>query len=177
MDQETNSPAYARRPAFDVNPISWLAPLKQVSPIRWALGIVVGLASFVALGTVAAIWENPFFVRMTPSGGWEISLLALLSALAGLYVALRQPACTSRTAGMGGVFGFLGIACPVCNKVLLFLFGGEALLTYFEPVRIYVAAAGSTLMGIAVVLAYHRRLRSRSISGCSPSGSPAAPNY
>ncbi len=48
------------------------------------------------------------------------------------------------------MLGFLGVACPVCNKVLLLLFGGELLLTYFEPVRIYVAAAGAAFAAWAV---------------------------
>ena len=52
-------------------------------------GVTVAAAAFVALGTVAALWENPFFVRMTPAGGWEIALLAILSLLLGLYVFIR----------------------------------------------------------------------------------------
>jgi hypothetical protein len=38
----------------------------------------------------------------------------------------------------------------VCNKILLLLFGGELLLTYYEPVRIYVAAAGVLIAAVAV---------------------------
>ena len=56
---------------------------------------------------------------MTPTGGFETMLLLLLSALAGLYVSLPQTECGKRTAGTGGVIGFLGIACPVCNKILV----------------------------------------------------------
>lgn len=126
----------------------------------WAKGIATALVSFGFLGTVAALWENPLFVRMTPAGGWEIGLLALLSALTGVYVAIRRTACGTRRAGVGGVIGFLGIACPVCNKVLLYLFGGELLLTYFEPVRIYVAAAGTALVMAAIVAEWRRRAHS-----------------
>jgi hypothetical protein len=105
-------------------------------------GTAVAAASFAGLGTVSALWDNPFFIRMTPAGDWEVGLLAALSLLLGAYVAIRRPACSVKAAGAGGVLGFLGIACPVCNKVLLLLFGGELLLTYFEPVRVYVAAIG-----------------------------------
>lgn len=59
-------------------------------------------------------------------------------------------------AGVGGVLGFLGVACPVCNKILLLLFGGELLLTYFEPVRLYVAAAGTAILAVAVILEWRR---------------------
>ena len=87
---------------------------------------------------------------MTPVGGFEIAFLAALSVLLGVYVAIRRPACSVKLAGSGGVLGFLGVACPVCNKVLLLLFGGELLLTYYEPVRIYVAALGVAVAALAV---------------------------
>ena len=120
-------------------------------------GAAIAVASFIVLGTVAALWENPLFIRMTPAGDFEILLLGGLSVLLGVYVAVRRPACSVRTAGAGGVLGFLGVACPVCNQVLLMIFGGELLLTYYEPVRIYVAAAGVLVMAAAVWIELARR--------------------
>lgn len=118
---------------------------------RIAKGTVMAVISFAGLGTISALWDNPFFVRMTPAGGWEIGLLAALSLLLGAYIAIRRPLCSVKGAGAGGVIGFLGIACPVCNKLLLFLFGGELLMAYFEPVRIYVAAAGVGIVLVALL--------------------------
>ncbi len=123
----------------------------------WMLGALVTLLGFAGLGTVSALWPNPLFMRMTPAGVWEISLLAALSLLGGLYVALRRPACADRTAGAGGIVGFLGIACPTCNKLLMLLFGGELLLAYFEPVRLYVAAAGAAILALALLFELRRR--------------------
>ncbi len=122
----------------------------NLSLSRILKGLAAALGSFVALGSVAALWENPLFVRMTPAGDLEIVLLGLLSVLLGLYVAIRRPFCSAKTASAGGVLGFIGVACPVCNKVLLLLFGGDLLLTYFEPVRVYVAAAGVLAVAVAV---------------------------
>jgi hypothetical protein len=121
------------------------------------LGALVALAGFAGLGTVSALWPNPLFMRMTPAGTWEVFLLATLSLFGGGYVALRRPACADRTAGAGGIVGFFGIACPTCNKLLMLLFGGEALLTYFEPVRLYVAAAGALILASAVLAEVRRR--------------------
>ncbi len=119
---------------------------------RIVLGVGVAATMFAGLGTVAALWENPLFMRMTPTGGFEITLLLLLSVLAGIYVGLPQTECGKRTAGTGGIIGFLGIACPVCNKILVLLFGGALLLEYYEPVRIYLVLSGIALLAIAIWL-------------------------
>ena len=132
---------------------------------RIASGVGVAAAMFAGLGTVAALWENPLFTRMTPTGGFEITLLLLLSVLAGIYVGLPQTECGTRTAGTGGVIGFLGIACPVCNKILVLLFGSALLLEYYEPMRLYLAFGGVVLMAGAIWLRLTRR-------GCAESSTP-----
>ena len=113
-------------------------------------GVGTAAATFGLLGTVAALWDNPLFVRMTPAGMPEIALLAAQSLLLGLYVALPRPVCAPRGAGTGSVLAFLGIACPICNKLLLYVLGAEFLLGYFEPVRIYIAALGVAITAFAV---------------------------
>ncbi len=124
---------------------------REITERRIAIGAAVAVGAFVALGTVAALWDNPLFIRMTPAGGWEISLLAAMSVMSGVFIAIRRPFCSVKGAGAGGILGFLGVACPVCNKILLIIFGGELLMTYYEPVRIYLAALGALLIGWMVV--------------------------
>ena len=114
-------------------------------------GVLIAVAMFAVLGTVSALWSNPIFIRMTPAGWVETATLATTTILGGIYVAVRRPACSVRLAGSGGVLGFLGVACPTCNKILMLAFGGPALMAYFEPVRIYVALAGALMLAIAVV--------------------------
>ncbi len=113
-------------------------------------GSAIAIATFVALGTVTALWENPLFFRMTPAGPWEISLLALQSMLLGAFFSIRRSACAGKPAGAGSVLAFIGVACPVCNKILLYVFGAELLLVYFEPVRVYVAALGVVITAFAL---------------------------
>lgn len=118
--------------------------------LRRALrGTFVGLALFLLLGTVAAVWTNPFFVRMTPVGPWEFGATVLTAVLAGITAALWIPTCRLRTTGTGGLASFLGIACPTCNKILMLIFGGPALLAWFDPIRPWLAAVGAAVMAVA----------------------------
>src|SRR3546814_15864440 len=105
---------------------------------RLVKGTAVAAASFAGLGTVSALWDNPLFIRMTPAGGWEVGLLAALSLLLGAYVGIRRPACSVKAAGAGSVFGFLGLACTVCNKVLLLLFGDRKSVVQGKSVSVSV---------------------------------------
>lgn len=125
---------------------------KAEETLRRALrGTVVGLGLFATLGTVTAVWSNPLFVRMTPVGPWEFGATALTALLAGVIAALWVPRCKLRTPGTGGFASFLGIACPTCNKVLMLIFGGPALLAWFDPLRPYLATAGVMIMGVAAL--------------------------
>ena len=117
----------------------------------WLVGHVGGAWWFVGLGLGAQL----------------ITLLLLLSVLAGIYVGLPWIACGWRTAGTGGIVGFLGIACPVCNKILVLLFGSALLLQYYEPVRLYLAAGGVVLLAVAIWLKVTR-------SGYVEAGKPGA---
>lgn len=112
--------------------------------------ILISAAVFLVLGGVTAVYTNPFFQRMTPLYWFDYLFLGLESVLMGLFWGINAPVCAVRKAGVGGVFGFLGFACPVCNKLLLFLFGSGILLTYFEPIRPYVGILGLLLLSFAV---------------------------
>jgi hypothetical protein len=124
--------------------------MRAISPGDLLRSAAISSGIFVLLGTVAALWSNPFFMRMTPTSGFETVVLAAQAVMAGLYLGISRPRCASKTAGTGGVLGFLGVACPVCNKLLLWTFGSALLLEYFEPVRIYVGLAGAALLAYAL---------------------------
>ncbi len=128
-----------------MNGITKKLDLGRIGAVEALRSFAIAIAVFSLLGTTAALWPNPLFIRMTPTSGFEISLLVVQSALLGLYFGIRRKSCAIKTAGAGGVLGFLGVACPVCNKVLLFVFGSGLLLAYFEPIRLYVGLAGVLL--------------------------------
>lgn len=117
----------------------------------------IAALSFAALGTVTALWENPFFIRMTPTSGFEIALLSLQAIMFGIYLSIPSNHCPTKTLSAGGVLGFLGIACPVCNKILLYAFGAELLLSYLEPARVYLAIIGTLVVGLALYIKLKKR--------------------
>ena len=131
----------------------------------YARGIAVSVAVFVFFGTVTGLIPNPLYVRMVPSTGVDYVFLVLTSVLAGVYVTSRASACdgvgTDRWAFGGLAGGYIAVACPVCNVILVSAFGSSALVTYFDPYRPLIGAVSVAVLGVAV---YVRRAR---ISGCS----------
>lgn len=142
--------------------------LAGISGREWLHTGVVAGGAFALFGTVTALWPNPFFIRMTPTGGWDWVILALEAVLLGVYLGVRAPSCGVGKAGAGGVLGFLGFGCSICNQALIFLFGASFLLTYFEPVRYLVGMLGVFLLGVAAW---------RKLAGRAPavSATPAGP--
>lgn len=124
---------------------------------EWAMSLGIAGIVFAMLGTLTALWQNPFFIRMTPITNWDFVILSLEAALLGLYMGVRAPACGVARAGLGGVLGFLGFGCSICNQLLMLIFGGSFLLTYFEPYRYIFGFAGIAIL----VLALGRKLRLR----------------
>ncbi len=122
----------------------------HLTPATLLKFLLIAGGAFVLMGTVTALWQNPFFTRMTPTSGYEHWLLAAESVLLGLYFAVPKAVAAGTCSTVGGVLGFLGIACPVCNKLLVLLFGSGLLLSYFEPIRLYVGLAGILLLAFAV---------------------------
>jgi hypothetical protein len=70
------------------------------------------------MGTMTALWHNPYFAGMTPVTGWDYLILSLESMLISLFFGIPSPYCASKKAGIGGFFGFLGFGCSICNKLL-----------------------------------------------------------
>ncbi len=138
--------------------------VRAIKPKELALSLVIAAAIFAVVGTVTALWDNLLFIRMVPSGPFEIGLLSAQSLLAGLYLGTRVPSCAAKMAGTGSVFTFLGVACPICNKVLMLIFGAGLLLAYLEPVRFYLGALGLVLIGYAT----WRKLRPRYVRTSPP---------
>jgi len=111
---------------------------------------------FLLLGMVTVLIPNKFFARMIPVNSLDYIFLILTAILIGTYLSFNRykkkhpnKKCTA-AAYSGGIGGFLGFGCVLCNKILLLILGAGGVLTYVEPYRPIIGSAGIGLMGYAV---------------------------
>jgi len=89
-----------------------LETLKHTLP--WIIGIVTGVAFFAAAAVVTVLIPNHFYKRMTPIYWYDYVILAMISALLGLYMGRalfmrgRKAKC-DYAAGGGMVGGFFAV--------------------------------------------------------------------
>lgn len=119
---------------------------------------VVVVGTFVLFGTVTGLLPNPVYVRMVARTPADYAFLAATALFAGAFTYQRSLAENPFGDGLatgGVVTGFLAFGCPVCNAVLLALFGSSALMTYFDPLRPLLGVA--SVAAFAGLLYYQRR--------------------
>lgn len=118
-------------------------------------GFISGIAYFLIFGIVTAVISNPFFTRMIPITVFDYFFLIASSILIGVFVAVyyykKSTSKSCKTAATaGGIAGFLAFGCPICNQILIFVFGATALLTYFEPYRPYLGVLSLVVLIVAI---------------------------
>ena len=105
-----------------------------------AIGILSSIGFFLLSGVVTGLVPNPWFTRMVWKTPLDYFFLVVSSMLLGGYIGVHfykkniSKGCDIATYS-GGAGSFLAFGCPICNKLLVLLFGATALLTYFEPYR------------------------------------------
>lgn len=119
---------------------AWKSHFMETKMRYWGIGLLSGVGLFFLFGIVTGLIPNPLFARMVGETGLDYFFLAASSALLGSYIAVHvYKKDTSRTcsaaAYTGGAGSFMAFGCPVCNTLLVLLFGTTALLAYFEPYR------------------------------------------
>ena len=125
------------------------------------LGTAIGITVFLVFGVVTALFSNPFFARMVPKSPLDYFFLITSSLLIGAYTGVHYykkntaKKCNYAASG-GAVGGFLAFACPVCNQILLLLFGAPALMAYFEPVRPFLGFLSVGLLSGALYVRVRR---------------------
>ncbi len=118
-------------------------------------GIVSSLAYLLLGGMITALVPNPWFVRMIPANNLDYFYLYATSLLVGFYVAIhyykkkRKNFC-KKISVTGGVGGFLAFSCPICNKILVLLFGSTLLIRYYDPIRPLLGGLSIILLLLAI---------------------------
>ena len=131
-----------------------------VSPSRSVRAVAVSASTLLLFGVVTGLIPNPIYVRMVPRTPLDYLFLVTTAGFLGAYTYQRpveRARTDERTATASVVTGFLAFGCPVCNVVLLALFGSSALLTYLEPLRPLLGGVSVLLFG---GLLYYRSRRS-----------------
>ncbi|MEO7118143.1 MAG: hypothetical protein ABIZ34_04140, partial [Candidatus Limnocylindrales bacterium] len=78
---------------------------------------------------------------------------------------------SATSVSVGSIGSFLAIGCPICNKVIVGLFGLSGALTIFAPIQPLIGAASVALL--AAGLALRLRDRARACATCADMGSVA----
>lgn len=127
--------------------------------IVWKSGVYgagMGLAVLLFVGIPSGVIANPFFVRPLEARPTDYVFLGVITVLAiALGASYGVPAvCPPQdTKAFGsGLLLFIGIGCPVCNKVVIAVAGAGGALAYFEPLQPLFSAAAIVLMGVALIL-------------------------
>lgn len=149
-----------------------------VSWPRFAAAFLLGAVAVALLtGIPTVLIPNDWFTRMTPVQGYAYPVWALTAVLSGLLAAshwgIRSAACTRSQAGAiggaGALVSWLGIGCPVCNKLVVAALGAAGTMTYFAPLQPWLAAGSLGLLLVALALRWRALLgRGAETAGALP---------
>ena len=74
--------------------------LKQINLNELLSTLIIASAAFLLLGTITALWNNSFFIRMTEVNGWDYIILSFESLLIGLFFCIQAPQSVTMKVGM-----------------------------------------------------------------------------
>ncbi|MFA5796425.1 MAG: hypothetical protein WC916_00120 [Candidatus Woesearchaeota archaeon] len=128
---------------------------KRIKNWSIVIGTLSAIALFFLFGIPTGLIPNSWFTRMIPAKSYDYVFLILSSILLGAYIGLHYYKKKSTTlcnvsASTGGIGGFLAFSCPICNKILVFLFGTTALMMYLEPYRLYIGLLSTGILLLAL---------------------------
>ena len=93
---------------------------------------------------------------MIPATTSDYVFLLVNSGLIGAYIGLYSFEKHERSkkgdalATTGSIANIFAVGCPICNKLLVVLLGATAVMTYFEPIRIWLGFFSVGVIGAAL---------------------------
>ena len=131
------------------------AQAKSISPDLWraiGVGLAVAVLFFVVVGLVTGAIDTPALERQTPLLAidypiWVVNAV-LLGALSGLsvYARSRRVTQTGTAIFSGGFLAAFAVSCPLCNGLLVGLFGTAGVLNVIEPARPFINVATMVIL-------------------------------
>ena len=131
------------------------AGLNTYTVKAWAVTALATVLGLVVIGLPTAIYENPFFVRMTPVRAQDYVIWVLSAVLIGLVVGSYFVARSTSGDGKalsGGLLSVIAVGCPTCNKLVVLLLGTTGALAFFAPLQLYIGIASVLLLGWTLFL-------------------------
>ena len=141
------------------------------TPKAWVIATLAAAIGLVVIGLPTAIYENLFFVRMTPVRAQDYVIWVVSSVLIGLtvgsYFAGGSKAGEEKLLS-GSVLSVLAVGCPICNKPVVLLLGTSGALTFFAPIQLYIGIASVLLLGWTLLLRAKALTDTCSVSQVTP---------
>ena len=145
--------------------------LGTFTPKAWVIATLAAAIGLVVIGLPTAIYENLFFVRMTPVRAQDYVIWVVSSVLIGLtvgsYFAGGSKAGEEKLLS-GSVLSVLAVGCPICNKPVVLLLGTSGALTFFAPIQLYIGIASVLLLGWTLLLRAKALTDTCSVSQVTP---------
>jgi hypothetical protein len=127
---------------------------------RWTATLLAGAAAALVVGIPTGVVPSSLYHRMTPVTWWDYPIWVATATLMGLtaatYVGIRGRESSARAKGGAGgsLLAFFAIGCPICNKLVVALFGVTGALNYFGPLQpvLGLLSIGLLALGLAIRL-------------------------
>ena len=125
---------------------------------RWAATLLAGAAAALVIGIPTGVVPSSLYHRMTPVTWWDYPIWVATATLMGLtaatYVGIRGRASSSRAKGGAGgsLLAFFAIGCPICNKLVVALFGVTGALNYFGPLQPVLGLLSIVLLALGLTI-------------------------
>ena len=128
----------------------------------WQWIALFALGAALVLGLPTRLIPNGIWTRTVPTspfdyGIWVLSFV-LIGPLAAMMVLYPLPkVATPRSGGKvrvvaSSLLSFLSVGCPVCNKVVVLLFGLGGAMTIFNPVRPWLGVFSVLILSVTLFL-------------------------
>lgn len=120
------------------------------------IGAILTVFLILVMGVPTAMVPNPLFKRMIDVTILDYLFLFGVSILLGAFISIglykrNSAGKEDYIAGGGGILGIFAFACPLCNAVLLSVFGSTFVASFFLPFKPWIGLISLAILSFAVL--------------------------